>query len=333
MNITFLLGNGFDIGLGLKSGYKSFYPYFVDKANDDNLIRQAIEKEKKDNYSTWADLEEALGRFTHNISLDQHQKFVQDKVEVDTLLKEYLLSEEEKFDLSKEKIKEIMTNAIKHIRQGNNLEEKELIKSVLNGHVSEDFWYQCITFNYTNCIDKIWSSISEEIVGSHTYGGRTKMERFDKVLHIHGTLSDNEMLIGVNDETQIDNKEILEDETVRWSLIKPYLNKVLGQRKIESAQKIIDKSGIICLYGMSIGKTDNIWWEYIGNWLRTQSSNVLIIYNYDPQYILGHPVNQLIHSEKIRESFLDKTKLDEQNRKLIKDKIIIYDNQNIFSVK
>ena len=88
MNITFLLGNGFDIGLGLKSGYKSFYPYFVDKANDDNLIRQAIEKEKKDNYSTWADLEEALGRFTHNISLDQRQKFVQDKVEVDTLLKE-----------------------------------------------------------------------------------------------------------------------------------------------------------------------------------------------------------------------------------------------------
>ncbi len=55
----------------------------------------------------------------------------------------------------------------------------------------------------------IWERISKEIVGSHTYQGNNKNERFDKVLHIHGTLEDNEMLIGVNDESQIENTELL----------------------------------------------------------------------------------------------------------------------------
>ena len=28
LNITFLIGNGFDIGLGLKTRYKDFYKYY-----------------------------------------------------------------------------------------------------------------------------------------------------------------------------------------------------------------------------------------------------------------------------------------------------------------
>lgn len=141
------------------------------------------------------------------------------------------------------------------------------------------------------------------------------------------------MLIGVNDETQIENSELLDNELVRWALIKPYLNKAIGQRKIERAQEIIDKSGIICLYGLSIGITDNIWWEYIGEWLKKQGNHLLIIYNYDPKYSLGHPVTQLMHAEEMRNEFLRNTKLDDNDKKNVKSRIIVYDNQNVFSAK
>lgn len=38
MNITFFIGNGFDINLGLNTTYSSFYPYFIDKARENNMI-------------------------------------------------------------------------------------------------------------------------------------------------------------------------------------------------------------------------------------------------------------------------------------------------------
>ena len=90
MNITFLFGNGLDIGLGLESGYKSFYPYFIENASEDNIIKTQIEGERKDNYPNWSDLEVALGKFTLNVSKENIEKFIQDKIELDKLLNKYL---------------------------------------------------------------------------------------------------------------------------------------------------------------------------------------------------------------------------------------------------
>ena len=43
-------------------------------------------------------------------------------------------------------------------------------------------------------------------------------------------------------------------------------------------QDIIDSSTIICIFGMSIGKTDKMWWERICKWLRSSVNHRLIIY-------------------------------------------------------
>lgn len=44
MNITFLIGNGFDINLGLNTRYSDFYPYFVEKSTETNMIRECMKK-------------------------------------------------------------------------------------------------------------------------------------------------------------------------------------------------------------------------------------------------------------------------------------------------
>lgn len=209
MNITFLLGNGFDIGLGLKSGYKDFYPYFIEKSREDNMIKKEIEADKKADYPNWSDLEVALGKFTKNVSKEMVSQFIEDKVEMDTLLKYYLKDEEKFFKYDDAQMKTMIKKALEHLKNGNSVNEKNQIGKTLNSYKNEDYLYQCVTFNYTKCPDLIWESISKEIVGNHTYQGSNRNERFDTVLHIHGTLEDNEMLIGVNDESQIDNTELL----------------------------------------------------------------------------------------------------------------------------
>lgn len=58
MNITFLVGNGFDLNLGLRTSYETFYKYYIKKEPHD-LIAKFI----KDDYRLWADLELGLGEF------------------------------------------------------------------------------------------------------------------------------------------------------------------------------------------------------------------------------------------------------------------------------
>ena len=82
MNITFFIGNGFDINLGLNTKYSSFYPYFIEHARDDNMIKKWIDGNEK----YWADLEEKFGQQLTNISAGDLERFYEDKDELDRLL-------------------------------------------------------------------------------------------------------------------------------------------------------------------------------------------------------------------------------------------------------
>lgn len=41
---------------------------------------------------------------------------------------------------------------------------------------------------------------------------------------------------------------------------------------------IIEESIIICVFGMSIGKTDKLWWKYLCEWLWYDKKRRLILY-------------------------------------------------------
>lgn len=41
---------------------------------------------------------------------------------------------------------------------------------------------------------------------------------------------------------------------------------------------MIYDSFIICIFGMSIGNTDKMWWEKIIDWLKVNGDNKLIIF-------------------------------------------------------
>lgn len=68
MNVTLILGNGFDLNMGLPTAYSDFYKYYmlVDSPKSTNLIKQGIGEKPQ----TWADLEKSLGEISKQYGQD-----------------------------------------------------------------------------------------------------------------------------------------------------------------------------------------------------------------------------------------------------------------------
>ena len=61
--------------------------------------------------------------------------------------------------------------------------------------------------------------------------------------------------MGVNDASEIENETFSQDETVLNELVKPRQNEIIKMNYDYRATQIINRSRIICVYGMSIGET------------------------------------------------------------------------------
>lgn len=87
MNITFLLGNGFDINFGLKTSYKSFYNYLKKSKIRNKLIENILSDLECE---LWSDLELGLGNYLSNINAESEiEDFLNEKETVESLLVDY----------------------------------------------------------------------------------------------------------------------------------------------------------------------------------------------------------------------------------------------------
>lgn len=333
MNITFFIGNGFDINLGLKTQYSCFYQYFIEHAQKDNIIRNWIDG----NEQLWADLEEKLGQELEKVSEDSLEQFYEDKEEMDRLLIEYLEKEQEKYCFDDvEGIKREFSRSMINFSQGLPVDNVDSLKTTMEKYKSEDFIYSYITFNYTNVLDKIIALYENaSVIANHQGNNSTRSNRIGKIIHIHGTTNE-EMILGVNDESQIANTYLKEDNLFLDTFVKKRMNNSIGQRKVENAIDIINKSHIICVFGMSIGNTDKMWWEELIKWLGSNENNKLVIYwkGFEEALKKRLPATMIRLNEKLRSEIYQKGKgqNDEKYYLKIKDRIMISYNSSIFSL-
>lgn len=335
MNITFLIGNGFDINLGLNTRYSDFYPYFVEKSKETNMIRKWLKKDEL----LWADLEEQLGRKLENVKEHEEDKFYEDKAELDGLLLEYLGQEQRKVSIHNKEV-EISTEFARSLKNFySNLPEegKDSIESTCGTYKNEEFKYCFICFNYTDTLDKIVNithklkpSITKHLCNFDLYDNS-----LGTVLHIHGTLNE-EMILGVNDIEQVNSPFLKNDTEFLDTFIKRRMNNSIGQRKTEHAQKLIENSHIICIFGMSIGSTDKMWWEEIVKWLNESDDNKLVIYFKGNKELNRRlPVHIIRLDNKLKREILEKGGADMKNPNIekIKKRIFISYNADIFNFK
>lgn len=150
--------------------------------------------------------------------------------------------------------------------------------------------------------------------------------------HIHGYTTER-MVFGVNDVSQIENPDLAKSPKIVRRFVKSENNRTYGLGHERECAKWINSSRIICLYGLSLGITDKIWWQRIGNRLKTMNC-ILIIFYYDGfvQQDGNWGPDYEDNVEHVKNLFLSQLTLTEPERKLIRDRIFVSCNKNIFNV-
>ena len=83
MRITFMVGNGFDLGLGIKSSYDDFYNWYCKIPSGKPHIQQFkqdimadMDRNLLNDERTWADFELGLGAYTANFTKETVEEFL-----------------------------------------------------------------------------------------------------------------------------------------------------------------------------------------------------------------------------------------------------------------
>ena len=201
-------------------------------------------------------------------------------------LKEYLLEEQNKLVVTQD----MSTTFIKHFRYPETFLAPGVAR-VLERFENQDahHYYSFMSFNYTDSLERLIVPSADRIpysLDSHTH--------LQAIRHIHLTLSDDEFIMGVNDDSQIANKSLICEEC-RDLLVKPHMNHQLQNLIDEDCKAMIRSAHLFCLFGVSIGETDNMWWEEIGNRL-IDSGTRLILFAYENKKALH--INEKIEQSR-----------------------------------
>lgn len=292
MNVTFLIGNGFDLNLGLATQYSDFLKeYLVDHPDDNDEIKRFKEdirhRDAEDQASgvarLWSNAELAFGRYTDDVVkegknvktyFERYDNFCRN-------MAKYLQKQEKRINV--EGKGQSFIDSLQDFHTGLS-EKQRLDVDKAEVRFTGGYTFNFIIYNYTEIIDKIIDDIKRN---PHQFGKRTVSQStldnsIGRIIHVHGTTT-KDMVFGVNDESQIGNMKLFDGVSQHYlnSLIKQKTNQGNEARIDEKTLEIINTSSCFYIYGMSMGATDAIWWERIIKRMQAQEAVHVYIYGYD----------------------------------------------------
>lgn len=332
MNIVFLIGNGFDINLGMKTSYADFYDDYIKTYRTDsepiNRLMKSIIQYKKTNL--WADLEKGLGEYTEHVSTVDELREIY--FHLNEALMSYLSFQELDGKYQTSDAATILKKDLMSPQQGFRPRvRQEIVNFMSPGNVVTDDVH-IITFNYTNTIEEILAagnlSLPVELGVKNNNGSKRILQSIN---HIHGTLNDPEVIMGVNDKSQIKNDKLAKDPSARSMLVKPETTINRGDLLDDKCEKIMNQADMYCLFGLSLGETDQKWWNLLAN--RFNNPNVHIIY-------YAHTDKKAVHSQELwdiewsfRDKLLDKFIGKSANREVLAARIHVLVNSKMFKLE
>lgn len=327
MKVVYLIGNGFDLNLGLKTAYSDFYKYYLNCIDNDVQISQLKlhlkhDKNNEGKYQYWSDLEIAMGEYTKEFSRREDMEKVYNNLNDN--LRDYIMSVEQngiQDDIDKNKLKKDLAHPEEYLREVFKVDFRSFVKK-WETHPYETY---IISFNYTNTIEKILNMNGPIEIGRTIY---QRSNLLYPIIHIHGL--SNAPLIGLNDASQIGNDLFRDDIDTQEFLLKPKINEAVGHLNDRKSFELINQANLIYLFGVSLGETDKLWWEAVGERLKRDCRIIYFIYNPDE-----HPrPNELIRiRRKYKDFLLSKTKLTPEEKQAAFDRIFIVHNSDMFNLK
>jgi hypothetical protein len=272
--ITWLIGNGFDLNLGLKTRWTDFYEYYKSCNTTQEIeiiksFKETIEKGKP-NYINWSDFEIQLGKHTkewntYGEARDCWDDFIEN-------LGEYLEKEQEQFvpsDVHIDSFVKGVTSFYDYLPKNS----KDILQPLIKAFVQTDnIIINFISFNYTNTLQRLIDASKDKL---------PEKWKFGTVINIHGKTNSSPAL-GVDNPNQILNEKLRDSQTVRM-LVKPQYNAQLVDAKRQgSATSLLNASNIICTYGMSLGDSDLTWRNILADCCKTaQKNKPIALFVYD----------------------------------------------------
>ncbi len=286
---VYLIGNGFDLDLGIDSSYISYYRsrYFLDlcmRSPVAKYIKSLNEKNYKEN---WVDFEEAIKLYCINVLGNEfvvdEEKVIKDInirdfedhfKEIRDSIAQFLLEQASKVDL--QKIPEDKKSVLIAKEIVNRIEETS---DKHGSEIQQNNQIKIITFNYTNSLSKLIENEARKKWAVSNGFGEKFTNNFQKIkesiIHIHGSLDADNIILGIEDVGNIIPKETF---IVRKSIHVDYSKFSLG---------LMNKANTVTIFGHSLGTSDEMYFKKLFTlWKQTPSNNdkrkITIYHKKDP---------------------------------------------------
>lgn len=301
-NIMILVGNGFDLEImknfhkSAKTSYENFYHFLeYHECRKENMIFKKMKEEKEKNHQLWSDFELALiSLLDEKVSVDELKEDFLEIQEyfsrfLNDIIKPELLAEigkrSEKYSWAKRSLSEFLGDLSE--------EDYKTIRFPAGTEYYDMFNFVILNFNYTALLDDYLYLDKKQFephpyqVADRNFIFKPNPKNYDSVehkfkdkewvsyimtdiIHPHGVQNvPRSILFGFNDEHQV--KCCGKNEQY---FMKPYW----GQNDVRY-KHYFKGTELYIIFGLSIGKTDKWWWQYIVYSLRYEKSE-LIIYMY-----------------------------------------------------
>lgn len=216
VNILFILGNGFDLSLGLDTSYKSFLKHYLNNHQPtSNSLIADFKNEIWDNLNTWADLEIRLGQWLDDGKVEDRAIAIHDDLVNELSL--YMKNEQERLR-PQAKVREQILSNMANVSQflWRNLDTGDVDKYISNHVNVAPHQINTITLNYTDSFERL--ALGEDKNEALCKANNIRFH-FNNPIHLHGTV-DEGIVLGVNDESQVRNKRMIRLNSIKNRFIK-----------------------------------------------------------------------------------------------------------------
>lgn len=216
MNRVLVLGNGFDLDLGLKTRYIDFWRSDAFKGNLANIYTGLIpylNTNARDNAS-WFDIEALIGKYVTKPQTGLSRYHSAGEVEND----------KGQFELIRNSLATYLENEVKN----RTLNSESCAAMVLRGILATDY-NSIYSFNYTD-LKKIAEKLGYDSSFAYT--------------DVHGRSADKSLILGIDD-----GKDVYDNYDFAYKTYSPYYHSVHLKFDLEDADEVV-------IFGLSMGDID-----------------------------------------------------------------------------
>ncbi len=338
MNVTFLLGNGFDLNLGFKTSYCDFLNEYVNIESDNQIIQQfktIIKKDCEGVNSIWSDAELAMGEYSREFEGEEaRENFLLCLEDFENALRRYLQNlPSEIFQKNIGKLANDFAIAINDYTKDFRFQVKNtLLSSEYNPTANHGYFFQFVIFNYTQFADYLLlSKHFKERLFQFKHHSTKIAPIFAYPLHIHGTMS-KDMIFGLDNTAQIKNSKLFNFDNVedRGNIVKKDAIDACENGTYQKLLSIFEQTDLFYLYGLSIGDTDSSYWKRIIRLMESRKNVRTIIHAMDAPCIDIERRKNRSFCNNLKNKFLAHSQKDSESAESVYSRIHIADF-NIFS--